>query len=73
MTLFDILITSDNNEEDDISIRKDITIEKIINCINENMGVIFYTINYWLNPDKCKKEKKVRINVYFYFFILIYS
>ena len=40
MTLFDILITSDNNEEDDISIRKDITIEKIINCINENMCVI---------------------------------
>ena len=31
MTLFDILITSDNNEEDDISIRKDMTIEKIIN------------------------------------------
>ena len=34
MTLFYILITSDNNEEDDISIRKDITIEKIINKLH---------------------------------------
>ena len=81
MTLFDILITSDNNEEDDISIRKDITIEKIMlggskmNKTNlaKQYGCCWRTIERRLNPDKYKKEKKVRINVYFNFFILIYS
>ena len=61
--------------------RKDITIEKIMlggskmhkTNLARQYGCCWRTIDSRLNPDKCQKEKKVRINVYFNFFILIYS
>lgn len=69
MTLFDILIISHNKEGADISMRKDITIEKIMlggskmNKTNlaKQYGCCWRTIDRRLNPDKYKKEKKVRI------------
>ena len=79
--VFVILIISHNKEGVDISMRKDITIEKIMlggervnkSALARQYGCCWETIDRRLNPDKYKKEKKVRINVYFNFFILIYS
>lgn len=69
MTLFDIFITSHNKKGVDISMRKDITIEKIMlegSKINKTelakqYGCCWRTIDRRLNPDKYKKEKKVRV------------
>ena len=74
MTLFGILISSHNKEGVDISMRKDITIEKIMlggEKVNKSelarqYGCCWRTIDKRLNPDKYKKEKKTRI----YMFIL---
>ena len=69
MTLFGILISSHNKEGVDISMRKDITIEKIMlggEKVNKSelarqYGCCWRTIDKRLNPDKYKKEKKTRI------------
>ena len=69
MTLFGILIISHNKKGVDISMRKDITIEKIMlggskmnkTKLAKQYGCCWRTIDRRLNPDKYKKEKKVRV------------
>ena len=69
MAVFVILILSHNNEGVDISMRRDITIEKILNrgekvnksALARQYGCCWRTIDKRLNPDKYKTEKKVRI------------
>ena len=69
MTLFGILILSHNKEGVDISMRKDIKIENMniggekVNksALARQYGCCWETIDRRLNPDKYKKEKKVRI------------
>jgi len=69
MALFDILILSHSKEGVDISMRKDITIEKILNggekvnkaALARQYGCCWRTIDKRLNPNKYKKEKKIRI------------
>lgn len=66
---FDILILSHNKEGVDISMRKDITREKLMlggekvnkSALARQYGCCWETIDRRLNPDKYKKEKKVRI------------
>ena len=68
-SVFDILILSHNKEGVDISMRKDITIEKIMlggerlnkSALARQYGCCWETIDRRLNPDKYRKEKKVRI------------
>jgi len=69
MALFDILIISHNSEGVDISMRKDITIEKIMiggiklnkSSLARQYGCCWRTIDRRLNPEKYKIEKKNRI------------
>ena len=69
MTLFSILILSHNKEGVGISMRKDITIEKIMlggerlnkSALARQYGCCWRTIDRRLNPNKYKKEKKKRI------------
>ena len=65
MTLFSILILSHNKEGVGISMRKDITIEKIMlggerlnkSALARQYGCCWETIDRRLNPDKYKKER----------------
>ena len=65
MTLFVILVLSHNKEGVDISMRKDITIEKLMlggeivnkSALARQYGCCWETIDRKLNPDKYKKEK----------------
>ena len=67
--VFVILITFHNRERVDVSMRKDITIEKIMlggervnkSALARQYGCCWETIDRRLNPDKYKKEKKVRV------------
>ena len=69
MTIFVILIISHNNEGVDISMRKDITIEKLMlggkkvnkTALEKQYGCCWRTIDRRLNPDKYFKEKKIRV------------
>ena len=68
MTLFSILILSHNKEGVGISMRKDITIEKIMlggerlnkSALARQYGCCWRTIDRRLNPNKYKKERKER-------------
>ena len=68
MTLFVILILS-HNRRSDISMRKDITIEKLTlggeklnkSAMARQYNCCWRTIDKRLNPDKYKKDKKTRI------------
>ena len=67
--VFVILIVFHNKEGVDISMRKDITREKLMlggerlnkSALTRQYGCCWETIDRRLNPDKYKKEKKVRI------------
>ena len=72
MTLFSILILSHNKEGVGISMRKDITIEKIMlggerlnkSALARQYGCCWRTIDRRLNPNKYKKERKERTYKY---------
>ena len=67
--IFDILILSHNKEGADISMRKDITIEKLMlggEKVNKSelarrYNCCWETIDRRLNPEKYKKERKPRV------------
>ena len=66
-TFFAILILSHNKEGVDISMRKDITIEKLMlggeivnkSALAKQYGCCWRTIDRRLNPDKYFKEKNL--------------
>ena len=70
-SIFDILILSHNKEGVDISMRKDITIEKLLiggekvnkSVLARQYGCCWETIDRRLNPEKYQKENQ---NLYFY-------
>ena len=67
-SIFDIIILS-HNKRSGISMRKDITIEKIISggekvnksALARQYGCCWETIDRRLNPKKYQKERKIRI------------